>query len=373
MKLFYIKTAFLATIVCILSCNQPQEVGTVWSNKKANQWYAQQGWLHGMNFTPSTAINQLEMWQAETFDTLTIDKELGWAQNLGFNASRVFLHDLLWFQDSTGFIKRIDKYLEIADRHRIKTMLVLFDGVWNPNPKLGKQPEPIPFTHNSGWVQSPGKEILKDTLACDKLEPYVKGIMKHFANDKRVIVWDLFNEPDNANKEAYGNIELTDKAGYALALLVKTFKWAREVNPSQPLTSGIWLFDWADTSKLSPIYKCMLANSDVISFHCYDDSATFAKKCSDLKKLNRPILCTEYMARPRGNTFEKILPILKRGNIAGFNWGFVNGKTQTLFPWDSWTRKYTKEPEIWFHDILRNDGSPFSKNEFDLLKSINNN
>ncbi len=63
-----------------------------WSANKAKEWYAKQGWLKGSNFQPSTAINQLEMFQAETFDTAAINRELGWAQGLGFNVMRVYLH-----------------------------------------------------------------------------------------------------------------------------------------------------------------------------------------------------------------------------------------------------------------------------------------
>ena len=81
-----------------------------WSEEKANSWYQQQPWLVGSNFIPANAINELEMWQAATFDPQEIDKELGWAQSLGMNTMRVFLHDLLWQQDAAGF-KQQNRYL----------------------------------------------------------------------------------------------------------------------------------------------------------------------------------------------------------------------------------------------------------------------
>jgi len=67
-----------------------------WRASAARDWYSEQGWLVGSNYIPATAINQLEMWQADTFDPQRIDLELGWAEGLGMNTMRVFLHDLLW-------------------------------------------------------------------------------------------------------------------------------------------------------------------------------------------------------------------------------------------------------------------------------------
>src|SRR5687767_2190334 len=131
-----------------------------WTPQQANEWYAKQPWFVGANYGPATAINQLEMWQADTFDLATIDRELSWAKGLGFNSMRVFLHHLLWEQDPKGFLKRLDQYLEVSDKHGIGTMFVLFDSVWDPEPKLGKQREPQKGLHNSGWLQSPGKHDL---------------------------------------------------------------------------------------------------------------------------------------------------------------------------------------------------------------------
>ena len=98
-----------------------------WTEARANQWYQQQPWLVGANFLPSDAINQLEMWQADTFDSAEIDRELGWAQGLGMNTMRVFLHNLLWKQDPVGFRDRINQFLEIANKHHIRPIFVLFD------------------------------------------------------------------------------------------------------------------------------------------------------------------------------------------------------------------------------------------------------
>ncbi|HEX5915975.1 MAG TPA: hypothetical protein VFY54_22950, partial [Rubrobacter sp.] len=131
------------------------------------------------------------MWQADTFDPETIDRELGWAADLGFNSMRVFLHDLLW-ADSEALLGRVEQFLEVAESHDIGAVLVLFDGVWDPKPKPGKQREPRPHVHNSRWVQSPGAEILGDPGRHDELEPYVSGVIERFRSDARIHAWDLF-------------------------------------------------------------------------------------------------------------------------------------------------------------------------------------
>jgi hypothetical protein len=282
----------------------------------------------------------------------------------------VFLHNIPWEQDRDGFLKRIDKFLEIADQHHIGVTFVLLDSCWHPFPKAGKQPEPKPFVHNSGWVQSPGLELLKNPARHDELRGYVTGIVRHFANDRRVHVWDLFNEPDNRNNSSYGQHEPANKADLALMLIKKAYAWAREANPSQPITSGVWIGNWADPAKLSPMEKFCLEQSDVINFHCYGPLPEMQKCVQNLKRYNRPIVCTEYMARPQGSKFDPILGYLKEQKVAAYNWGFVDGKTQTIFPWDSWQKQYTGEPPLWFHDIFRRDGKPYIQAEVDYIKKV---
>lgn len=345
-----------------------------WSAEKANAWYSQQPWLVGANFLPSTAINQLEMWQAQTFDPATIERELSWAERIGMNTMRVFLHEIPWREDADGYFKRVDQFLEICERHRIRPMLVLFDGVWDPNPKPGKQPAPVPGVHNSGWVQSPGRAYLEDPQKQDSLKPYVVATLSRYKNDARVLVWDLFNEPDNFCRQSYGlegnrtELAEADKVKFATQLLRKTFAWAREVNPSQPLTAGVWRDKYLE--KPSEIQKLCLDESDVISFHNYEEPVKLRKAVEGLKKLGRPLLCTEYMARGNHSTFEGILPIFKEYQVAAYNWGFVDGKSQTIYPWDSWKKPYPNEPAVWFHDIFRGDGTPYSTNETQLIRNL---
>jgi len=363
-KLFSV--LFLLLLTLKASFAQPLR----WTEQHAADWYAQQPWLVGSNYIPANAINELEMWQANTFDPQRLDLELGWAESIGFNTMRVFLHDLLWQQDANGFQRRMDSFLAIADKHHIKILFVLFDSCWDPNPQLGPQHPPRPGIHNSGWVQSPGA-ALQDPKQLPRFEAYVKGIVGAFANDPRILGWDVWNEPSNDGGGNYQRSEPPNKKDLVRDLLPKAFAWAREVGPSQPLTSGLWEGDWSSPEKLDPIGKIQLEQSDVISFHDYGSPRSFRKSLHQLQRYHRPILCTEYMARPRKSTFAGILPIAKQNKVAAINWGLVAGKTQTYLPWDSWQKPYIDhQPKQWFHEVFRTDGSPYRQDEVDLILSL---
>ncbi len=343
-----------------------------WTEQKANAWYAQQPWLIGSNYTPRSAINQLEMWQEATFDPAQIDQELAWAEAMGMNTMRVFLHDLLWQQDAAGFQKRIDQFLGIASRHHIRPMLVLFDSVWDPLPHLGPQHPPIPGVHNSGWVQSPGAVALADPKQYPRLKAYVQGVVGAFAKDDRILAWDVWNEPGADNAGSYSHEELKDKTARVTALLPQAFAWAREANPTQPLTSGVCCVDRSpDGAKLPEIQQIQLRESDIITFHNYSWPEYFKRQVAWLKKYNRPVICTEFMARSVGSTFDTILPIAKEERVGAINWGFVAGKTQTNLPWESWQHPYIlAQPPVWFHEVLHPDGTPYRQAEVDLIRRL---
>jgi hypothetical protein len=343
-----------------------------WTPQQANEWYDAQPWLVGCNFIPSTAINQLEMWQPETFDLRTIDRELRWAESLGFNTVRVFLHDLPWRDDRTAFFKSVDKFLESAERHKIRPMLVFFDGVWDPDPQSGPQNRTRPGVHNSGWVQSPGRVVLADPAKQDALRPYVTDVLKRYGKDKRVLAWDLFNEADNLNGNSYGPLELKNKDDVSAQLVRKTFQWAREVAPSQPLTVCLWGHspDWDKPEKLNKVHRAAVELSDVISFHDYGKPESMNGRIKKLRTYDRPLLCTEFMARGNGSTFEAILPILKKEKVAAYCWGLVDGKTQTKYPWLTWQMPILGEPDPWHHDIFHTDGRPYREDEVKLIREL---
>jgi hypothetical protein len=328
-----------------------------WTAAKANAWYKTHPWLTGANFTPSTAINQLEMWQAATFDPATIDRELGYAESIGFNAMRVFLHSLAWKQDPAGFKQRMDQYLAIADKHRIQTMFVFFDDCWNKMPQAGPQPAPKTGVHNSGWMQDPGDPASRDSATFMALRPYVMDVLTRFGHDKRILLWDLYNEPGN-----------NGKLGTSLPLLRNVFAWAQAANPDQPLSVGLWNWD----REFAALNAFQATHSDVVTYHCYDDVLLHERIISLLSTHGRPLVCTEYMARPRNSRFVNTLPLLKKYRIAAFNWGLVDGKTNTKYQWDT-PLADGSEPGEWFHEVFRQDGTPYRRDETDLIKKLNSN
>lgn len=349
----------LAALAAFSSCKtttketaKTEPVKAKWTVEQANTWSAENGWLRGSNFNPSTAINQLETWQAETFDTLTIDRELGWAQEIGMNCMRVYLHHVAWEVDKQGFKNRMDKYLNIADSHGIKTIFVIFDDCWNPTYQAGKQPDPKPGVHNSGWVRDPGDLIHEDSTLIVLLEEYAKDVLTTFKDDKRIVMWDLYNEPGNFKYEMK-----------SMPLLQKVFEWGWEVRPSQPLTAGVW------TPALPEFNVFQLENSDVITYHNYNGPEEHQSVIDSLRKDNRPLVCTEYMARRNNSLFTNIMPMLKKENVGAINWGLVAGKSNTKYAWDE-PISDGSEPPLWFHEIFHPDGKPYKQEEVDLIKSL---
>lgn len=375
----------LLLLFALASCSEPDHsnvpeanvtadsltVAGRWTEARANDWAATHPRPLGANYNNRDAVNQLEMWQAETFDPAQIDEELGWAANIGMNSMRVYLHNLVWEQDSTGLYDRMEQYLAIADGHGMSTTFVLFDAVWDPVADLGEQPEPRARIHNSGWVQSPpARQLMNGDRYYPQGKGYVQGVLRRFRNDDRIYMWDLYNEPDNDNFGKFPN-EPRNKADFVYPLLVSTFRWARSVDPGQPLTAGVWwgdLFNDVDANKpLNKFNAFQLANSDLISYHHYRDSTHHRKTINRLKAYGRPLVCTEYLARTHGSTLATILPQMVKENIGAYNWGLVAGKTNTIYPWASWDSAFTAEPHRWHHDVMRGDGRMYSEKEAALI------
>ena len=342
----------------------------MWSKEKIQDWYDDHKWLVGCNYLPSSAINQLEMFQEDSFDADTNKREIGWARDVGFNSLRIYLHDLLW-QDKESFKKRLNEILILCSDHNIRPILVIFDDCHRPFPKLGKQPLPVRGVHNSGWKQSPGHEIVREIAKGNKEEEarlrlFTQEILDDFRDDERILMWDLYNEP--------GQFDIGDESN---TLLSKVWDWAFDVRPSQPLTACL---NGTIGDKNIQTNK---ERSDVISFHVYEHQKVIPI-IEELKEIGRPLICTEYMAREFGTTFKFTLPIFKDHNIGAYNWGFVAGKSQTHFGWETILKikelkdkgefinedEMIPEPGVWFHDIFRKDGSPYDEAEIDFIKKI---
>ena len=350
------------------SLSRPVESRSRWTAEKSRSWQRDTGWLVGCNFTPSTAGNQLEMWQAETFDPATIDRELVWAADLGFNSIRLFLHDLMWLIDGDAFLDRVDEVLAIAHSHGIGVMPVLFDGVWHPNPRPGPQGEPRPGVHNSTWVQGPGSAVLADPSRWDDLRPYVAETISRFGADPRIHAWDLFNEPDQRNVISWSTLEVSNKTDKADGLLNRIFDWCQVVDPDQPLTAGVFVGVSGAAERVSRINRTMLSRSDVISFHCYGPHKRLSAAIDHLERYDRPLMCTEWLARPMGSTVD-LIGVMAQRHVDAYCWGLVDGRTQTKYPWTTWIRPSSGERQ-WFHELLHPDGRPYDPHETELIRRV---
>ncbi|MBA7934152.1 cellulase family glycosylhydrolase [Klebsiella sp. RHBSTW-00215] len=349
-----------------------------WTPEQAQTWYQQQGWLCGFNYLPSTAVNWTDIWQAETFDAPTIDRELGWAAQAGYNSLRINLPFIVWQHDRDGLIARIDQFLTLADERGFSTMLTLMDdcGFSGDEPYLGPQKAPEPGKHNSQAAASPGREIVCNRDAWPEVECYVRDIVRQFRDDRRVLLWDLYNEPGNRGIFSTGTVEvLYDEKleHYALELMQAAFRWVREEDPTQPLTVCAWkLPDEVEGEVFyqHPLDQTALALSDVISFHAYTNTARMVAIIHQLEQHGRPLFCTEWLARHVGSLIEEQLPLMHAANIAPYQWGLVRGKTQTWLPWPVVMKNSPDYCRLWFHDVFDENGIPFAKAEMALVRKL---
>ena len=324
-----------------------------WTTQQANDWLAKTGWLVGFNYLPATAVNSTEMWQAETFDTETMQRELALAARHGYNTCRVFLPFIVWHTQNDAFMRNLDEFLCIADANHISVMPILFDdcAFAGKEPYAGAQDAPVMGVHNSGWTPSPGSAIADNPHMEAQLAAYVLQIVGTYANDPRVVVWDIYNEVGGNDRKEAG-----------LPLLRKAFHWAREVKPSQPLTACVWAYADYDTIAAEL--------SDVVSFHEYSALAETEKRLAALRQYNRPLLCTEWLHRPNGNTFESHLPFFRRENIGAYHWGLVQGRTQTHLNWDTMGGTPNPNPDLWQHDVFRANHAPYHAEELAILQTM---
>lgn len=322
-----------------------------WTPEQARRWQARVGRTVGCNYVPSTAVNDIEMWRKATFDPATIDRELAWARDLGLNSVRVFLNFVVWREDAAGLKARFRQFLDLAARHGVSVMPILFDdcNFAGRVAAAGPQPGPVPGVHNSQWVSSPPLTMVTDPSVWPDLQRYVADMVGAFARDDRIVVWDLYNEP--------GNSGMGERS---LPLAEAVFGWARQARPRQPLTMGLWA-DFND-----PMSHRLMELSDVVSFHGYDAPDGIEAKIDLCEGAGRPVLCTEWLHRQSGNDFRSLLPILLRRNVACWHWGLVAGRTQTYCHWGSLPG--SPMPAQWQHDVLHADGKPYDAEETEFIR-----
>ncbi|HAX5209476.1 TPA: cellulase family glycosylhydrolase [Escherichia coli] len=349
-----------------------------WSVEKIHNWYKKQRWLCGFNYLPSSAVNWTEMWQHETFDPVRIRLELGWAADVGYNTLRTNLPFIVWLYDRDGLFERIHTFLSICQHKGISVMLTLMDdcGFSGEHPFIGQQKEPVPDLHNSQAAASPGRNIVMQPSLWILVEKYIRDVIGEFAKDDRVLIWDLYNEPTNRmiftlQGERAFDQELEKNS---IQLMEKAFLWAREMEPSQPLTVGAWHIANILEPE-APVYTHLadqraIELSDVISFHAYVPLDLMDRAIRLLKQNNRPLICTEWLARHAGSVMSEQLPVFKENKIGCYQWGLVRGRTQTHIPWPEIKKLDQNYRERWFHDVFDETGNAYDMSEIDLLKKL---
>ena len=367
-----------------------------WSKEKAWQWYDQLPWLRGCNYLPRTAVNWTEIWQRETFDPVTIDQELEWAAKVGYNTLRINLQFLVWKHDHQGFMDRLNRFLDLAKKHGHYVMLCPMDdcGFSGDEPYLGPQKEPVPGRHNSQAAASPGRKVVKNKKMWGEVEAFVRDIIRTFRDDDRILIWDLYNEPSNTvvlhSLLASADLRLPR---YSTALMVESFRWAREEDPLQPLTVGAWKagitvavklpfmsesFDLLKifNRKRKPFFndktdRLALELSDIVTFHAYTNGENLQKMINFLdEEYERPLLCTEWLARHVNSVVADQLPIFEKHKVGCYQWGLVKGRTQTHIPWTNITKVQRNWQRQWFHDLLHEDGTPYDEEEVALIREL---
>jgi hypothetical protein len=351
-----------------------------WTRARAVAWAAMHPWYCGFNFLPSSAVNFVEMWRAETFDPPTIARELGWAADLGLNALRTNLPFVIWRRDRDGLLSRVDTLLALAAARGLATVLCPFDdcGFGGDEPVAGPQRDPVPGIHNSRAVASPGRATVADRRAWPELERYVRDLVGAFGRDHRLLMWDLYNEPGNGmvfSRDGYIDVSVKLEP-HSHALMVKTFAWARAEAPVQPLTVGAWRtplqgsgLDFYD----SAVDSDALALSDVLSFHAYLPTHRTERIIDMLAARERPVFCTEWMARAVESRIGDQLELMRRRDVGCFHWGLVRGRTQTDLPWPEKLLRTVggvPGPTGWFHDLLEPDGSPHDPKEIEMIRGL---
>jgi len=351
-----------------------------WTESEARAWWSSKPWICGFNFLPSSSVNFLEMWHADTFDGATIERELGWASEIGFNAIRINLHYLVWRNDREGLLQRLDWVMGVADRLGMATVPCPFDdcGFGGFEPTYGLQPEPVVGVHNSRAVASPGRALLLDTSQWSGFEAYLRDLVGTFRTDPRVLFWDLYNEPGNRMIFEPGGCRTyqPDFSEASYRLMSASFGWTRDVAPEQPLTVGAWSTPPPETTEgpyQTEIDRGALALSDIVTFHAYWDTSHVRRFIEYLAQHNRPMLCTEWMARPVGSRIADQLELFRSQSVGCFQWGLVKGRTQTYLPWPDdlvAARGGDVDRSVWFHDILDETGRAYDPNEVAALRRL---
>ena len=349
-----------------------------WSKEKANEWYKKQGWLRGCNFIGSDCTNRLDMWQSYKSEEklVTADKELALCDKIGFNTVRLWMNFDVYYKEKNSYMDILEKYISLCDKHHQKVMIVLAYEEDLPRGEvfvakemgeqkyaLGEHQGRIPLEKEE--IEKTPYHYLEYKELHDIFIEMVKNIVSKYANDERVLCWNIFNEP---------GIMIGERN---IPLLKELFEVVRSYNPIQPLCADIWR--GLNEGKIKSAEEQLAYDlSDVISFHSYLPYSLLVEELHYHLKDGRPVLLTEWLHRINHNNIFEIYPLLYLNNVANYCWGFVVGKTQTHEPWPHmWDEYYNGiitdfDFTKWQHDLFRPNLRPYDPREIKVLEKYNN-
>ena len=354
---------------------------TQWSAEKANRWYGKLPWLRGCNFIGSDCANRFDMWQSyRAREKLrTAERELALCRELGFNTVRLWIIFEAWLNEPEFFMEMLERYLTICAENGLSVMLCLANEEDLPQGEFGefecrrvgeqdyalgyhqgRFPEPPETAARLKWHYAQSPEL------APAFWQMIREIVTRYAEDERILCWNVYNEPGNALGEA------------CVPILERMFQEVRSCDPIQPLTADVWRGmgddDWPEHREEA----VALQNSDIISFHNYEPFPAFCRAVDRFRTLGRPLFCTEWLHRICRNEVRDTYPLMYLANIANYCWGFVVGKTQTNEPWEMIWEQY-EDPHIhtdydftkWQHDLFRPNLRPYDPRETELIRSYN--
>ena len=381
----HIKSLVLASAVAVTLAAAAGRNGP-WPKEKAWEWYRAQPWMRGCNYMPASCANRVDQWQElgceERFAEM--ERELQVAESIGFNTLRIIVELQgfgVWLEEHDGFMERFERCLEIMDKHNMRAIVVLGNDCMRPK-SVWKLPKPGPQHYDIGYhggrKQSqhgsfPG-EIGHSQVDDPELKPkffaMCEELMTKYREDRRIVIWNIWNEPGNSNR---GEV--------SAAPLKELFELAWKIDPVQPLAADLWRDDFGTDPKSKNQAQCVAGQlSDIISYHCYSDYEHQVRVIRLLRKhYDRPMVNTEWLARIMHNDVFTAYPLYYIEGIGCTCWGFVAGKYQTYEPWESaWKQIEKGTPESktwdmtkWLHDLYRPSLRPYDPKEIDLIKRFN--
>ncbi len=347
-----------------------------WTKERIWEWYDARPWIRGCNYMPSDAISNIDMWQGLHFEERfeTAKAELRLAADTGFNAIRIFLSYIVWKEEHDSFMERFERFLTLMDSFGIQAVVCLGDDCQvprdNPYSREHCGEQKFEWGYHGGRKNSqhstrndePGYWLIDDEP--ELVYSWVQEIIGRYKDDNRILIWDLYNEPGNCKRE-----QLT------IPHLKRFFEIAREIDPIQPLTAGVWTISEKE-EELYEVEQFALEHSDIVSYHKYSPYMINVQVIRKLKKYGRPIINTEWLGRVLGNSLEENFPLFYVEKIGCFNWGFVAGKYQGHEPWNTTWEQYYDGIETnvdftkWFHDLYRSNFRPYNPKEIEIIRTL---